>query len=175
MDCSHGSNQVSGNTLRMVYTIGVYGWKEGDFLDALCACGVQTLVDVRWRRSVRLRGYGFSNSQRLQQLLEGRQIDYLHARYLAPPPEVRHTQHRSDKAQKILKTERRALSPEFVERYQQQILTQENLQRLLCELSSGTNCIALLCVEQWAQACHRSLIANALKSLYHVEVNHLEP
>lgn len=56
-----------------------------------------------------------------------------------------------------------------------QILTQENLQRLLCELSPDTNRIALLCVEQWAQACHRSLIANALKTLYHVEVKHLEP
>ena len=50
-------------------TIGVYGFDEESFFQALLAAGVDVFCDIRQRRGVRGATYAFANSQRLQRRL----------------------------------------------------------------------------------------------------------
>src|SRR5712692_9291603 len=87
--------------LRMKFvTIGVYGFSEAGFFDALQNAGVETFCDIRWRRGVRGAEYAFANSARLQKKLGELGIRYLHCRELAPTPALRRRQAQVDKAQR---------------------------------------------------------------------------
>lgn len=67
-----------------IVTIGAYGWSEAEFLAALVAAGVDTVVDVRARRGARGAAYAFANSRRLQASLAAAGIRYRHRPDLAP-------------------------------------------------------------------------------------------
>ena len=73
-------------------TIGVYGFSEAVFFNALQQAGVDTFCDLRWRRGVRGAEYAFANRARLQQRLAALGIRYLHLRELAPTPALRQRQ-----------------------------------------------------------------------------------
>jgi hypothetical protein len=53
-----------------IVTIGVYGFNEETFFDALQAAGVQVFCDIRWRRGVHGAEYAFVNHKRLVTHLE---------------------------------------------------------------------------------------------------------
>jgi uncharacterized protein (DUF488 family) len=155
-----------------VATIGVYGLSGETFLAALRDAGVTLLLDVRQRRGVRGSEYAWANSKRLQAALAGAGIAYEHRPELAPTTELRRLQYREDERQGVGKRSRERLAPEYVERYEREILDRVDLEGLLADLPDE-GATALLCVERDPEACHRSLIAERLASLPRVSVEHL--
>lgn len=160
-----------------VVTIGVYGAKEDEFFSALQAARVDTFCDVRWRRGLRGSEYAFANSARLQKRLAEMGIRYLHARNLAPPPELRQKQTVADKAAGIAKRKRSELSAAFVEAYREHCLAAFDSRTFVADLGPDTKVVALFCVEREPCACHRSVLAEQLQRDLgdQVEVSHLTP
>jgi uncharacterized protein (DUF488 family) len=154
-------------------TIGVYGFDRGSFLDALTGAGVGLLLDVRQRRGVRGSEYAWANAQRLQAALEEAGIRYSHLKELAPTTEMRQLQYREDERKGEGKRSRTVLAPAYVERYTAEVLGQVDLAPVVRFV--GNSRAALLCVERDPEACHRSLIAERLRSELGFEVEHLRP
>jgi uncharacterized protein (DUF488 family) len=161
--------------VKKIVTIGVYGYTEETFFEALRNARVQVFYDIRWRRGVRGAEYAFVNHKRLQARLESLGIEYLHRRDLAPTPEIRQRQKDADKAVKVAKRKRGSLSPDFISAYQDEILSGFDACAFLDEIPEGTNVVALFCVEREPAACHRSLIADRLGRVAEVTVEHLRP
>ena len=158
-----------------IVTIGVYGFNEESFFGSLQEAGVQLFCDVRWRRGVRGSDYSFANHKRLEARLKHLEIEYLHRRDLAPPPEMREKQFLADKAAKVAKRERLTLSPDFVVAYCEGVLPDFDPQEFLEQLLEGTTVVALFCVERDPAACHRSLIADLFNEIEGVTVEHIIP
>jgi uncharacterized protein (DUF488 family) len=160
--------------MRVVTTIGVYGWTLDEFLDALHRAGVGVVVDVRQRRGVRGSEYAWANSARLQDMLASAGIDYRHLKELAPTTELRKLQYAADEAQGMRKRSRRQLAPEYRRRYLQEILEPVDLDAIVAGLP-GDKAAAFLCVERDPEACHRSLLAERLAAEHGSSVVHLRP
>lgn len=158
-----------------IVTIGVYGFDEETFFQALEEAGVDSFCDIRQRRGVRGSKYAFANSQRLQARLAEMGIHYCHRKDLAPTTAVRQHQITADKASKIAKRKRASLDPAFIAAYQEEIISQINPQSLLSELPDDTQVLALFCVEREPEACHRSLVAAFLRVELDTEVEHIVP
>lgn len=161
-------------TIKLV-TIGVYGFEEEPFFQALQDAGVDTFCDIRWRRGLRGAKYAFANSKRLQERLAELGVRYLHRRDLAPPPEVRRRQARADKESKTPRRQRTELSEAFIDAYHQVVLSDFDPQSLLADLPPDARVVALFCVEGEPAACHRSLLAQNLEDVLGLEVTHLVP
>ena len=97
-----------------IVTIGVYGFTEAAFFDALRQAVVDTFCDIRARRGVRGSDYVFANRRRLEARLAAMGIRYLHFRELAPSRALRERQAIADKADRTTKRQRTELSPEFM-------------------------------------------------------------
>jgi len=160
--------------VRALATVGIYGASLERFLEALHAANVGLVIDVRQRRGVRGREYAWANAQRLQAALRSEGIAYSHHKELAPTTELRQLQYAEDSRQGVGKRSRRALAPEYVERYRREILDRADLKPVLEELPSGA-ASALLCVERDPEACHRSLAAAALARELGLDVHHIYP
>jgi uncharacterized protein (DUF488 family) len=158
-----------------VTTVGVYGFSEESFFEALQAARVDTFCDVRQRRGVRGAAYAFANSRRLQKRLDELGIRYLHRQDLAPTPAARQRQQEADKADKVAKRQRAGLSPAFVAAYHEEVLASFEPQSLSDDLPSDTAVLALFCVEREPTACHRSLLAAKLAAAWQIEVEHIMP
>ncbi len=154
-------------------TIGVYGFDGPAFLRALNEAGVTLALDVRQRRGVRGSQYAWANARRLQAALEEAGIAYSHLPELAPTTEMRELQYREDERRGEGKRSRTELAPEYVSRYEAEVLGQVDLEPIVRWI--GTKRAALLCVERDPEACHRSLIAKRLEQDFDFEVKHLEP
>ncbi len=160
--------------MRSIATIGVYGWTANAWLDALRAADVRLVLDVRQRRGVRGSEYAWANAQRLQAALASARIAYEHRNELAPTTELRQLQYREDEKVGVGKRSRTDLSPEYVERYDREILGQADL-RSIAEALPEEGSSALVCVERDPAACHRSLVAARLAAELGLAVRHLEP
>lgn len=147
-------------------TIGVYGFDAQEFLATLLEAEVTVLLDVRQRRGVRGTEYAWANAKRLQAALAETGIAYRHLPELAPTTELRHLQYAADDAQGVGKRDRQVLTEAFAERYRADILSGAELPEL-----PERGLAALFCVERDPEACHRSLIAEAIGG----EVLHLRP
>jgi uncharacterized protein (DUF488 family) len=156
-------------------TIGVYGFSEEAFFEALQTAEIDTFIDIRQRRGVRGSAYAFANSQRLQARLETLGIRYLHLKALAPTPAVRQLQNEADKASKTAKRKRTTLGEIFVNAYRSQILDPFDPQTLTAELPPDAKVITLFCVERQPTACHRSHVAEKLHQTLGWPVEHLLP
>lgn len=160
--------------MRALGTIGVYGWTLDAFVDGLRSAGARQVIDVRQRRGVRGREYAWANASRLEAALAAAGIEYRHRKELAPTTELRELQYREDDRLGVGKRSRVELSPEYVRRYEREILGQVDLAPLLGELPAD-GVAALLCVERDPEACHRSLIADRLAAEHGLELLHLRP
>ncbi len=158
-----------------VVTIGVYGFDEISFFDALCKAKVDTFCDIRSRRGVRGSTYAFANSQRLQARLAELGIRYIHRKDLAPTKTVREKQVVSDKATKTAKRKRTELGEVFIEAYRTECLDLFDPKSLFEELESDAKVVALFCVETAPEACHRSLVADKLEQTFDLEVENILP
>ncbi len=160
--------------MRRIATIGVYGSTAGAFLDELAGAGVGLLLDLRQRRGVRGPDYPWANSVRLQRALAAAGIGYRHVKELAPTTELRRLQYREDDRRGVGKRSRIALAPAYVERYTSEILDPFDLGGLVAGLP-GDSTTALFCVERDPGACHRSLVAERLRTGYGLPVTDLRP
>jgi uncharacterized protein (DUF488 family) len=156
-----------------IVTIGVYGYEEDEFFAALQDAGVDLFCDIRLRRGVRGARYAFANSQRLQARLAEMGIGYLHRKDLAPPKEIRSLQNAADKSQKVAKRQRDTLSPEFIEAYRREILSDFSPSAFVDELPPHVKVVAFFCVERAPEACHRSLVAEQIAADLGLEVEHI--
>ncbi len=164
-----------GLTARRFVTIGVYGFTEAAFFEALKQAGVDLFCDLRWRRGVRGAAYAFANRTRLEQRLATLGIRYLHCRDLAPSPALRQRQAATDKANRTAKRQRTVLDELFVAGYGQECLAAFDSEAFLERLGHPARVVALFCVEREPAACHRSLLAQRLKRDLGVEIVHLLP
>ena len=158
-----------------IVTIGVYGFDETDFFDALCKAQVDTFCDIRSRRGVRGATYAFANSTRLQKRLAELGIRYIYRKDLGPTKTIREKQAAADKATKTAKRKRAVLGEAFIEAYYTECLTAFEPQSLLDELESDAKVVALFCVETAPEACHRSLVADKLAQTFNLEVENILP
>ena len=158
-----------------IVTIGVYGFDETDFFDALCKAQVDTFCDIRSRRGVRGATYAFANSKRLQTRLAELGIRYIYRKDLGPTKTVREKQAAADKAAKTAKRKRTRLGEAFIEAYHTECLADFEPQSLLDELESDARVVALFCVETAPEACHRSLVADKLVQTFNLEVENILP
>ena len=158
-----------------IITIGVYGFDEAGFFDALCKAEVDTFCDIRSRRGVRGATYAFANSVRLQTRLAELGIQYIHRKDLGPTQAVRDKQAAADKATKTAKRKRTVLGEAFIEAYHTECLAEFEPQSLLDELESDAKVVALFCVETAPEACHRSLVADKLAKTLNLEVADILP
>lgn len=158
-----------------LFTIGVYGFSEETFFQALQTAGIDVFCDIRWRRGVRGAAYAFANSQRLQKRLAELDIHYLYRRDLAPTPAIRQRQKEADKADKIAKRQRTGLGEPFIAAYQSEILAHFDPQSLLDDLPANARKVVLCCVEREPAACHRSLVAAKLAEAWRSPVVNIQP
>ena len=158
-----------------IVTIGVYGFDEDSFFNALCKAQVDTFCDIRNRRGVRGSTYAFANSLRLQARLTDLGIRYLYRKDLAPTQAVRDKQAAADKATKTAKRKRTALGEAFITAYHTECLTAFAPHSLLDDLEEDAQVVALFCVEKNPEACHRSLVADKLARELKLEVENIVP
>ena len=160
--------------MQSIATIGVYGWTQDVWLDALRAADVRLVVDVRQRRGVRGSEYAWANAQRLEAALAEAGISYEHRKELAPTIELRRLQYEEDDRTGVGKRSRERLAPEYVERFEREILGQADLRPVVDSLPADGSS-AFMCVERDAEACHRSLVAARIAAEHGLAVTHLTP
>ena len=160
--------------MRRIATIGVYGFTAGAFLEELAGAGVGLLLDLRQRRGVRGPDYSWANALRLQRALAAADVGYRHVKELAPTTELRRLQYREDDRQGVGKRNRVALAPEYAARYTREILDPFDFGALVTELPIDA-VTALFCVERDPEACHRSLVADRLRTEHGLPVTALRP
>ena len=158
-----------------IITIGVYGFNESQFFDALLKAKVDTFCDIRYRRGMRGAKYSFANSLYLQDRLSKIGIRYLHLKTLAPTKTIRDRQTLADKQTGTLKRVRNTLSASFIEAYQTECLSNFNSRDFVSSLEENTEVLALFCVERTPDACHRSLVAEKLAYEIGLQVLHINP
>ena len=161
--------------LAEIVTIGVHGFDEAGFFDALAATNVDTVCDVRARRGMRGAPYAFANSLRLQESLRTHGYAYVHAKELAPSPTAREAQVAADAATGEAKRGRSVLGAAFGDVYRREALAGLDADDIVAALPEITSVVAFLCVERLPEACHRSLIAEWLSSALGLPVRHLLP
>jgi uncharacterized protein (DUF488 family) len=156
------------------FTIGVYNSTEKEFFDKLTKNNIDTFCDIRQRRGVRGAKYSFVNSNRLQQKLNELEIKYGYVPELAPTSEIRGLQKEIDIEKGELKRERHELGKVFVIEYKNKILKNFDFETFIEKLDQvGANRVALFCVEEFPEACHRSIVTDRLTDKYNYKVTHL--
>ncbi|MDX2190434.1 MAG: DUF488 domain-containing protein [Bacteroidota bacterium] len=156
------------------FTIGVYNSTEFDFFDKLTRNSIDTFCDIRQRRGVRGAKYSFVNSNRLQQKLNDLDIKYGYVENLAPTTEIRELQKEIDLEKGELKRERQELGKVFVIEYKNRILQKFDFDSFISNLENiGASKIALFCVEEHPEACHRSIVSEKLAKEYNFKITHL--
>lgn len=159
----------------MIFTIGAYDFTEEKFFSALIKNKIEIFIDVRWRRGMRGAKYKFLNAQYLQYKMRQQGIGYHHFKALAPPPEMRAIQKKSDKDNQTSKRKRTELSEEFVQAYHCQIVQKVNLWEMFKIFQPDKKNIVLHCVERCPEACHRSILSHRLGEIFATEVRDILP
>jgi len=156
------------------YTIGVYNSTEKEFFEKLTKNHIDTFCDIRQRRGVRGAKYSYVNSNRLQQKLNELEIKYGYIPELAPTSEIRGLQKEIDLEKGELKSERHELGRVFVIEYKNKIVSKFDFETFIERLEEvGANRIVFFCVEEFPEACHRSVVTDKLNAKYNYQVTHL--
>lgn len=158
-----------------IATIGVYGFSAAAFIDTLRAARVAAVIDIRRRRGMRGATYAFANATALEALVTAHGIGYFADARLAPTHEIRAVQTGTDVRRGIRAAERRALAPAYVAAYRADVLDHYGPDDAAALLARAGGTPALLCVEEYPAACHRSLAAAHLAALTGAQVQHLWP
>ncbi len=158
-----------------VVTIGAYGWDEEDFVQAIRDAAPDVFVDVRRRRGLRGRAYAWANSTRLQAMLAGSAIPYVHRLAVAPSDATRRIVAKDATSAGIGYRDRTSLSQDYLDAYGQEVLAGFDAAGFVASLGQGVESIMLFCVERAPAACHRSLLAERLAGDLGAEVMHILP
>ncbi len=162
-------------SLSKLFTIGVYGYSENEFFEAINDARIKTFCDIRRRRGLRGPKYAFANSQHLQNRLEKMGIRYLHFIDLSPSQELVRMQGQVDQEKGVPRRERNELSKEFIEGFTREVLDDFDATSFIKRLGPNPGAVALFCVEGGPEACHRSLLAEKIANALKVTVEHLRP
>jgi len=146
---------------RQIATIGVYGTSSQSFFDALRRFGATHFVDIRRRRGLRGSQYSYANATALQEHLKKLGIAYTHELDLSPTPEIREVQKNADALGGEAKQSRTSLSPAFVDRFKRERLGPFDVRQFLERFPDDAR-IVFFCVERTPEACHRSIVADAV-------------
>lgn len=156
------------------FTIGVYNSTEKEFFEKLTKNNIDTFCDIRQRRGVRGATYSFVNSNRLQQKLNELEIKYGYIPELAPTSEIRELQKEVDIEKGELKRERHVLGQIFIIEYKNKVLRKFDFNTFFEKLDQvGANRIAFFCVEEFPEACHRSIVVEKINEQFKFNINHL--
>ncbi|MFZ4412023.1 MAG: DUF488 family protein [Bacteroidales bacterium] len=156
------------------YTIGVYNSTEKDFFEKLIHNDIDTFFDIRQRRGVRGAKYSFVNSKKLQFKLNELGIKYYYTQELAPTTEIREKQKEIDQKNSILKKERNKLGNAFIFEYENLIIKKFDFNAFIKFLENNhSKKVVLFCVEEFHEACHRSIVTNTLNKQYNYNIIHL--
>ncbi len=158
-----------------IVTIGVYGFDQESFFQALLDAKVDTFCDIRMRRGMRGSKYTFVNSSSLQKRLGELDIQYLYLKDLAPDREIRAKQKQEDERLGIAKRTRKELGQTFIQAYEKECLSAFNTVVFIEQLGQNTQVIGLFCVEREPEACHRSLAAKRMAQDLKLQVEHITP
>lgn len=158
-----------------VFTIGVYGWDEQDFVQAIRDAAPGLFVDVRRRRGLRGAIYAWANSTRLQATLAGAGIPYVHRLDVAPSDATRHIVAKDAIADGIGYRDRIILSQEYHDAYGKEVLATFDAEDFAASLGDDVESIMLFCVERVPAACHRSILAEQMARHLGAEVVHILP
>lgn len=157
-----------------ICTIGVYNSTEESYFQKLIDNKIDVFCDIRQRRGVRGSQYKYVNSNYLQSKLAELGIKYIYIKELAPTNEIRQKQKDADKLNNETKKLRTSLGQVFVNEYNKQILDNFDLDILINELNDlDAQKPVFFCVEEKAEACHRSLVAKALSNKLSINVINL--
>lgn len=140
-----------------LYTIGYQGISAEAFLALLKENGVETVVDVR--ETPYSRKPGFSKKP-LAQMLAAAGLHYVHRIELGCPKPIR-DRHRQDGDWQ-----------RYTQAFLAHLATQQRAVDELAQLAATSTC-ALLCYEADHNACHRSLVAEAVGRRGGMWVEHL--
>lgn len=151
----------------VICATGVYGKTESEFFNNLLAENITLFIDIRQRRGMRGKKYSFVNSLYLQEKLKDINIKYLYLKDLAPTSEIRQEQKGEDAKNDIKKSSRIELHSNFIEKYNNNILDNFNFDQIL-ELIEKEK-IVFFCVEEYCNACHRSLLLKRLKEGFNID------
>lgn len=155
------------------YTIGVYNSTEQEFFNKLIKNNIDVFYDIRQRRGVRGSQYSFVNSNRLQISLNELKISYKHIKDLAPTKEIRDLQKSIDIQQGHKKRDRNKLGNIFTIAYKENVLSKFDFDTFIDEIDKcGANQVVFFCVEENAEACHRSVVTDLLEKIGY-EITHL--
>lgn len=160
-----------------VYTLGVYGRTEESFFRCILDNNIDLFIDVRRRRGMRGKIYSFVNSKTLQRRLLELNVKYFHAKDYSPTTEIRNLQKEVDQRTNTLKRKRAKMSCEFIRAYKETVLQRYPASLLIesikNEFDETISSICLFCVEAEPEACHRSILAEALNEHLMTQVRHL--
>ena len=148
------------------FTIGVYNSTENDYFSKIHENKIDTFCDIRQRRGVRGSKYAFVNSKKLQERLLVIKCRYLHVLDLAPTTMIRKLQKEADLNQGNKKRDRSKLSSLFSSTYREQVIGNFDFQSFINSLEENkSKRIVFFCVEENSEACHRSIVTEALEQL----------
>ena len=158
-----------------IVTIGVYGFDQESFFQALLDAKVDTFCDIRMRRGMRGSKYAYVNSSSLQKRLGELDIQYLYLKDLAPDHDIRAKQKQEDERLGIAKRTRKVLGQTFIQAYEKECLSAFNTAEFIEQLGQNAQVIGLFCVEREPEACHRSLAAKRMAQDLELQVEHITP
>lgn len=143
-----------------IWTIGYENVGQADFVAALKAAKIKTLVDVREIANSRRAGF---SKRSLAAALDEAGIAYIHMKPLGTPKAGREAARKGDS-----KTMRRIFEAKMVEPESQMALAET------AEFAGkGATCI--MCLEHDWRACHRTIIAEYLTSEFGLKPVNLSP
>ncbi|GAC1566343.1 MAG: hypothetical protein NVS3B14_07850 [Ktedonobacteraceae bacterium] len=158
-----------------IVTIGVYGFDEKSFFQAVLDAKIVTFCDIRLRRGMRGSTYAFANSTYLQKRLKESGIRYIHIKELAPNQQIREKQQQEDKKLGIAKRTRKKLGQAFIQASEQECLANFDSREFIQQIGVDAKAIGLFCVERELEACHRLLAARHLAQDLELQVEHIKP
>lgn len=143
-----------------LYTIGYERVGQIDFVAALKAAKIKTLVDVREVANSRRAGF---SKKSLAAALDEAGIAYIHMKPLGTPKRGREAARRGD-----TKTMTRIFEAKMVEPESQMALAETaDLAR------RGRTCI--MCLEHDWRDCHRAIVARHIENDFGIKPEHLSP
>ncbi|MGD9968269.1 MAG: DUF488 family protein [Hyphomonadaceae bacterium] len=148
------------NTTTKLYTIGYEKVGQADFVAALRAAKIKTVVDVREVANSRRAGF---SKKSLAAALDEAGIAYIHLKPLGTPKAGREAARRGD-----TRTMARIFEAKLAEPESQLALAETaDLAR------SRRTCI--MCLEQDWRECHRAIVARRLEDDFGIKPEHLCP
>jgi len=143
-----------------LYTIGYEKVGQADFVAALKAAKVKTLVDVREVANSRRAGFA---KKSLAAALDEAGIAYIHMKALGTPKLGREAARKGD-----TKTMTRIFEARLVEPESQMALSET------ADLAKrGRTCI--MCLEHDWHGCHRAIVARHIEDEFGIKPEHLSP